>query len=300
MSFSILWTLSFHACTSEPNTPFHTDAHVETQLRPLALLPDKIKESSGIIYKAQDIIWTHNDAGGKTKLYEVRTDEQKMIREVKIINAENKDWEDLADDKSHLYIGDFGNNKGKRDDLVIYKIKKADLLFGVTEVMAEKIEFTYPDQTVFDWPDNRHNFDAEALLSTEDHLYIFSKNIEDKQSKLYQLSKEAGSQTATLIETFDTNGWITGATISNDESIVCLIGYNKDQDGKKFAPFFWIFYDFTLPNFFYGKTKRVELAFDLHIESITVANNGLFLISTEKEDDQDGQIFELDVEKWID
>lgn len=287
------------ACGTEPNTPLPPSANVETDVKPLALLPDKVKESSGIAYKAQHVIYTHNDAGGEAELYEVRTDEQKMVREISIENAENEDWEDIADDDTHIYIGDVGNNKGDRTDLGIYAIKKTGLLFGTTSAAAEKIAFHYPEQTIFDWPDNIHNFDCEAMISVEEHLYLFSKNIADKQCKLYQLSKNTSPQETTLIETFDTEGWITGADINREGTIICLVGYNKNQGERDFAPFIWILSDFTAPNFFSGETKRVELAFDLHVESIAAANNGIFLISTEKEGNQEAQVFEIDVEKWI-
>ena len=37
------------------------------------------------------------------------------------------DWEDMAEDSKHLYIGDFGNNKLERTHYQVLKINKKDM-----------------------------------------------------------------------------------------------------------------------------------------------------------------------------
>ena len=49
-----------------------------------------------------------------------------ILRTISIANASNIDWEDLAENDTHLFIADIGNNNGNRQDLKIYTILKSD------------------------------------------------------------------------------------------------------------------------------------------------------------------------------
>jgi len=75
---------------------------------------------------------------------------------------------------NYIYIGDFGNNAGTRTDLKVYRVDISDYFTNDT-VNAEIIHFTYADQTNFSNQIYAHNFDAEALISIGDSLYIFTK-----------------------------------------------------------------------------------------------------------------------------
>ena len=86
-------------------------------------LPDTVSETSGLIFHNGKLI-THNDSGGRPELYEIDTTSLEITRTVTIENIENIDWEDIAQDDTHIYIGDFGNNGGDRTDLKIYKCLK--------------------------------------------------------------------------------------------------------------------------------------------------------------------------------
>ena len=90
-------------------------------------------------------------------------------------SVENIDWEDLSKDYNHLYIGDFGNNLGNRVDLNIIKINITDFISS-NNFEIENISFSYSDQTNFNNSIYNHNYDAEAIIATEYHLYIFTKN----------------------------------------------------------------------------------------------------------------------------
>ena len=139
----------------------------------LAKLDDVVNESSGLIYLDERII-THNDSGGEAALYEIDEDTGQVTRKVTIINASNRDWEDIDRDESFIYIGDFGNNNGTRRDLKIYKINQSDYLDADDQANAEVIEFSYEDQTDFTSSPMDTNFDAEGLISYGDFLYVFT------------------------------------------------------------------------------------------------------------------------------
>ena len=84
-------------------------------------LPEKVKETSGLLFLDGKII-THNDSGNDANLYEIDSLSGTILRTISIANATNIDWEDLAENDTHLFIADIGNNNGNRQDLKIYTI----------------------------------------------------------------------------------------------------------------------------------------------------------------------------------
>ena len=82
----------------------------------------------------------HNDRGDAANLYDIDGLSCSLLRIILITNATNEDWEDLAEDEDHIYIGDFGNNDGNTTNLRIYKILKSDFK-NKTAVTAERISF---------------------------------------------------------------------------------------------------------------------------------------------------------------
>jgi hypothetical protein len=177
-----------------------------------------------------------------------------ILQEVTVSDAGNVDWEALAHDDTHIYIGDFGNNAGNRDDLTIYIVKKADLPpSGDGEVSSEQITYTYPD---FRETNGRaHNFDCEAMISIQDSLYLFSKNWGDYHTKLYRLPKTPGDYVAELIDTYDVSGLVTGADYNEASREVTLVGYTDNN----FVPFLWLLFDYNENDLFSGNKRRIDM-----------------------------------------
>ena len=90
-------------------------------------LPSQLNEISGIEIINDTIFVAINDSGNEPILF-LLNKEAKILKTVKINGAENNDWEDLAADEEHIYIGDFGNNLNKRKELIIYKVKIKEIL----------------------------------------------------------------------------------------------------------------------------------------------------------------------------
>ena len=82
------------------------------QITEITQLHNSIKETSGLIFLDQKLI-THNDSGGEPALYEIDTVSGNITRKVFISNAGNTDWEDICNDSTYIYIGDFGNKIGR-------------------------------------------------------------------------------------------------------------------------------------------------------------------------------------------
>jgi hypothetical protein len=85
-------------------------------------LPATLHETSGLVLN-DNLFWTTND-DTDTTIYGVDTTGviQKKVALKKVVN---KDWEEISQDNTYFYIGDFGNNvSGNRKDLHILRIEK--------------------------------------------------------------------------------------------------------------------------------------------------------------------------------
>lgn len=182
-------------------------------------LPICINENSGLVKAWQDgYYWTHNDGGGNPELYMLNAKGQ-LFDTLEVKNAINVDWEDLAkDSKGSLYIGDFGNNSNKRENLSIYKRSSSTV---------EKINFKYLDQT-FE-KDEARVFDCEAFFWFNNSLYLFTKSWEKgkKLTKIYKVPDVVGDYSVPPIDQTILKTPVTGADVSPDGSKFALITYGK-------------------------------------------------------------------------
>ena len=118
------------------------------QLTYITELPKGKKENSGLVSYENNTVWGVEDGGDDDDIYKIDF-KGKISKELKVKNGKNEDWEDLTkDSEGNLYIGDFGNNRNDRKDLVIYKLPNPEIEPG-DKIDAEKIEFNYPEQKDF-------------------------------------------------------------------------------------------------------------------------------------------------------
>ncbi|MDO1448126.1 T9SS type A sorting domain-containing protein [Rhodocytophaga aerolata] len=254
------------------------------------LLNTNLNENSGLAYVNGDL-WTFNDGGNAASLYKINPATGQILRTVPVTNATNVDWEDITADDQYLYIGDFGNNaNGNRQDLKIYKITLTDLYNDpVLGVNAEVINFAYSDQTDFTPKgENRTEFDCEAFFVRNNQLHLFSKDWIGPlyQTKHYIVPTAPGSYVATLEETFNVNGAITGADIARDNTNeIVLIGYHPNPFDSKL--FMWLLFDYHDDSFFSGNKRRIELGFAFvkgQIEGVTYIGEGIGYMASERVD----------------
>ena len=86
-------------------------------------IEQSINENSGLIFY-RNLFWTFNDSGGDNSFFSFDSLHTSVLQKFIIASAKNVDWEDITQDSHYIYIGDFGNNYGDREDMVIYKIAK--------------------------------------------------------------------------------------------------------------------------------------------------------------------------------
>ena len=261
--------------TSRPNT-HQTSKYGESYYVKKFKLPNVIRESSGLI-KVDNRLWTLNDSGGKPILYQINERNGQIAKQLKITNAYNRDWEDIAYDDNYVYIGDIGNNRGNRKDLKVYKIPRASLRTSKS-VRAEVIHFKYSDQKEFKSKPQKNNYDCEAMVAHNGKLYLFSKNWKDYKTRLYELTTQAGKHTAKYISTFNIQGMVTGASINEELDILLLTTYSSLLNVN-----IWAFTNYRGNNFFNGNIKKLNLKNPLQgqVEGVTFNGNYKAYLSSE-------------------
>ena len=231
-------------------------------------LPDIVDETSGLQIM-DSLVLTINDSGNDPVIYGLGISDGKLKKSWFLKDGNNKDWEDIAIDEDYLFVGDFGNNIGSRKDLLIYKITLQQMRASDT-VDAEKIEFSFEDQTSYLPSIYNHSFDCEALISVGDSLMIFSKDWKSQITSCYALPKMAGSYLAKRKFEFQSEGLITGADYLEEENLLVLCGY------KSFNPFIWRIKGIDFDNGTFSKAVRYEIT-----DYSGIQNEGLTFLTSD-------------------
>ena len=213
-------------------------------------LPKSVNEQSGMVWH-NNLFWVINDSDCLPELLAYNR-QGELKKTIHISNAQNIDWEDMAEDDKYIYIGDFGNNRGARKDLRVLRVLKSDMP-SKTEVKVDSISFAWADQENFKKRNMKHDFDCEAFFAYGDSLYFFTKNWANKKTRLYSMSKLPGDYKLKPIAEFDTDFMVTGADITADGKTVALVGY------KNYRTYMMLLSNFEGHHFFSGNTLRLDL-----------------------------------------
>ena len=238
-----------------------------------------MNETSGLEF-LNGKLWTLNDSGNANDIYRVDTVSSTVYQTVDISNATNVDWEDMTSSNDHLFIGDFGNNNGDRQNLRIYRVNKADLTTSATSVTASIINFSYSDQTSFQSLPTNHNFDCEAMIFLNDSIHLFSKNWVDFKTKHYVIPNTPGTHVAQFRETLNTGFLVTSASVQNF-GVIALIGYLKT--GTKPVSMYML-YDYKNNLLFNGNKRKFDISTQLtygQVEGVEFFNSSYAYVSNE-------------------
>lgn len=246
-------------------------------------MPSILHENSGIAFiKNSDLLYAINDSGNSSTVFGLDIKSGKIIKEIKLNNTGNDDWEDLTTDNNYLYVGDFGNNKNKRENLSIYWIPNGIILDkSGKDNELKSTQFYLEDQKKFPPKKKDRNFDIESFFTLGDYFYLFTRNRSSKfdgTTKLYRLKKQSGKQKAILISKLkvcDTKKTcqITSAALHKPTGKVALLTYDKVL----------IFENYKKDDFFTGNSKVIELDHLSQKESITFQDKNTLIITEEKE-----------------
>lgn len=196
-------------------------------------ISQKIVEISGLQIAVDNDFYGFNDSGGEPELYRFNPKkENQIIQTIRLKNADNYDWENMAENDSLIFIGDTGNNAGNRKNLRIYYIKKEDVAptKSYQEVESDTISFFYPEQKDFSVQLHNHNFDMEAMFYLNGKLHLFTKEWESLKTRHFTLSLIDGKQAAWLVESYNTQFLVTGADaykLKNGDTKIAWVGYTR-------------------------------------------------------------------------
>ncbi len=242
-------------------------------------LPSTVSETSGLLFYKGKLL-THNDSGDAANLYEIDTLSGNITRTIEVSNASNVDWEAITQDENYVYIGDFGNNNGNRQDLKIYRILKSDY-DNNTSVSSEVIAFSYEDQEDFTTNPYNHDFDAEAFTVHNNQLILFTKNWASSTVSAYTIPKDVGNHTATKIAHYNVQGLITDAAYNPEDNSFLLCGYNRQGN-----PLLVYVPNITIDNLFDGTIERTDITTSVglasQIEGLTHIEGNTYFLSRER------------------
>lgn len=215
----LVWTLLL--CAHSPIFAQHSTVQ----------LPEDINESSALEWATDSSLYTINDSGNDPELYEIHHD-GRLLRTIDLddFGVDNYDWESLAQDALYLYIGDFGNNRNTRKNLVIYKISKAQLRRGWGS--ATEIRFKCAEQRKFPPKPSSRQYDFEGFYATATDLVVWSKNRTEPcngYAREYHISKNPGNYTVVARDSIYLQGeslfeqWVAGADYHQGKKLTALI-----------------------------------------------------------------------------
>ena len=184
-------------------------------------LPEGLNEASGLVIDGNDLIW-HNDSGDGPYLY--TTDRAGKLLRVDTLNARASDYEDIAaDENGLLYVGDFGNNTGRRTEQTIYRYDR-------TTQRTDSIVYTYPGE------DGQGrlapgNYDCEAMVVADGQVHLFTKDMlfgaRPFTIRHFTLPAVPGSYVAELVDSlYLPRRVVTGAALDREQQQLYLVAYN--------------------------------------------------------------------------
>ncbi len=160
--------------------------------------PD-ITEASGLAVSSRDdrFLWLINDSGGTPEIHLIGTDGADRGK-VRITNAKNTDWEDIAsfqlDGKPWLIVADTGDNNAKRKTCTLHILPEPKLpadgekLAG-SVAAAWHIDFTYEG--------GGRDCEAVAVDATNKKIILISKRTTPPE--VYELPLQAPPKKGVLI-----------------------------------------------------------------------------------------------------
>lgn len=262
--------------------PTATDNDGSCTYEPIMLAPQKSTQLDSVLHESSGLIiwdgyvWTHND-NTDTILYGLDPNSAEITIKYHLEGVKNTDWEDLSQDEQYIYIGDFGNNSGTRTDLHILRVEKSSLKAG--NAIIDTIWFAYSDQSDFN-PQGMFmtDFDCEAMIVSEDSIYLFTKRWVSAGTAIYSLPKDPGTYKAQFKVSKYFQGFVTGASSIESKQEIVLTAYTAFLD-----PFFYILSDFSGRDFLSGNKRIINMALPFHqVEGIATRDGLIYYVSNEK------------------
>jgi hypothetical protein len=155
---------------------------------------DELNESSGVAVSLNnpEFVWSHNDSGGKPRLYRFNRKSGKLSGTFEVENVPNVDWEDLCSfrvgEQNYLAIADTGDNARRRKSVEICIVKEPVVDSGDVQSKneAERIDFLLTLE--FSYPSGPADCEAIAFDPAHSRFILLTK--EPISSRLFSVPIE--------------------------------------------------------------------------------------------------------------
>ncbi len=197
-----------------------------------------IDEASGLVasHKNYGILWTHNDDTDEKRIFAINS-EAKIVAIYYLKIDKWNDIEDIAlskdinDENYYIFIGDIGNNNGKKKIRRIIKLKEPKVSYNQNMIIDTISEF---DIIEFEFPDNDYDSEAFFVDPLSNDIYIITKRL--KNEKIFKIKYPQNFNKKNEIhfitnlpygyEGFQGSG-VTAADISFDGKEILIKTYSK-------------------------------------------------------------------------
>ncbi len=241
-------------------------------------LPKQAKEISGLVAVGQNLFAISDNP--RQPIFKMDK-KGNILQEIKLDGVKFEDLETITADDKYLYVGDTGDNDGKRETRQVYRIAQSAIGEKNKEtVTGDTIVFSFPGETTVD-KKKQNEHDCEAMVYYKGFLYFFTKRRTDKDSEVFTIPAEPGKHVATSVGFIETNGMVTGASLNTAQTELAIIGYHKNH----LYPFIMLLANFDGKTFGKGKMERIELAdkkWDWQLESIAIDSADMIYFACEE------------------
>lgn len=111
-----------------------------------ALTDGDLREASGLVASLRHPghYWLHEDSGADAVLVAVAPDGRTRAK-LRIPDARNHDWEDIARRADTLFVADIGDNGGRRPEVHVYAVREPAVLADTVAPAVARYRLRYPD-----------------------------------------------------------------------------------------------------------------------------------------------------------
>lgn len=220
---------------------------------------ENLNESSGLEYW-QGAWWSHNDSGDGPYLY--RSDDLtfKNAKRFTVPGAKAVDWEEVTTLGDDLVVCDIGDNRRRRDDLMLYRVTWDAAEAKLSLKAAYSIAY----------PDGRH--DAEAAVDIGGVLHIVTKHRGEGYTGVYRFAglKQGERNVGELVGKLDV-----------DERVMITAGEHDPASGRTYLLSYTRL--FVYGEKLDGKPERSVLIYAQQCESLCV-HEGAVIYGNEQQE----------------
>ena len=204
------------------------------------ILPSLLSETSGL-FCADDHVLSINDSGNVPAVFKVSYSGK--LKQTITLPIINNDWEAVSADSNYVYVADIGNNKGRREQVAVYKVSQQN----VKDI--ETLSIKYAANNVNSNIPYAHDFDAEAMVKKGKELLLFSKSWSSGITHVYRINEGESLQVLSPFASISgLPGVVTGVDYDSVKQQYVIVGYKSDPFGNFAAFIAEVSQDYTLTN----------------------------------------------------